>query len=136
MFSGDGERLDEPELLVDHADAGGERVPRGREADRLAEEHDLPLVRLVEARDDVRERRLACAVLAEQRVHLAGRGGEVDPVVGDDAGEPLRDPAQLEGRRGLGGRDHRPRSGGNRHRALVATTRVACPARLRRAAGR
>ena len=52
-------------------------------ATRLAEEHDLALVGVVQAGEDVRERRLAGAVLAEQRVHLAGSGLEVDAVVGE-----------------------------------------------------
>src|SRR6185437_238646 len=50
----------------------------------------------VEAVEDVHQRRLAGAVLAEQRVHLARRELEVDVVVRDDAGKPLRHSAQLE----------------------------------------
>ena len=66
---------------------------------------DLALVGPVEAGEDVRERRLAGAVLAEQRVHLAAADLEVDAVVRDDAGEPLRDPAHRDGRPpGEGGR--------------------------------
>ena len=57
---------------------------------------DLALVGVVEAVDDVHQRRLAGAVLAEQRVHLALAQVEVDAVVRDDAGEALRDPAKLE----------------------------------------
>ncbi len=89
----------EPEVLVHHADPGVERVARRGERDRLAVEEDLALVRPVEAGEDVRERRLAGAVLAEQRVHLALGRLEVDAVVRDDAGEPLGDPAQRDGRR-------------------------------------
>jgi hypothetical protein len=75
---GHGEALDEPEVLVHHAHAGVDRVARGVELDRLAVQQDLALVRAVEPAEDVRERRLACAVLAEERVHLARGGGEVD----------------------------------------------------------
>ena len=57
---------------------------------------DLAGVGLVEPVEDVHQRRLARAVLAEQRVHLAATELEVDVVVGDDAGERLRDPAHLE----------------------------------------
>ena len=64
---------------------------------------DLALVRPVEAGEDVRERALAGAVLAEQRVHLADGRLEVDAVVRDDAGEALRDPAHRNGRRGAVG---------------------------------
>ena len=57
---------------------------------------DLALVGPVEPVEDVHQRRLAGAVLAEQRVHLARLEVEVDVVVGDDAGEALGDAAQLE----------------------------------------
>ena len=95
---GDGERLDEPEVLVHHPDPRVERVARRVERHRRAEELELALVRVVEAREDVRERALAGAVLAEQRVHLPDGGLEVDRVVRDDTGEALRDPAHRHGR--------------------------------------
>src|SRR3712207_7482041 len=47
------------------------------------------LVGCVEAVEDVHQRRLAGAVLAEERVHLALAEVEVDAVVRDDAGETL-----------------------------------------------
>ena len=47
---GDGERLDEPEVLVHHADARVERVARRVEVHRLAVELDLALVRAGRAR--------------------------------------------------------------------------------------
>jgi len=53
-------------------------------------------VRLVQARQDVHQGRLARAVLAEQAEDLATIGGDRDRVVGQDAGEPLRDVAQFE----------------------------------------
>ena len=90
---GDGERLDEPEVLVHHRDAGGERVARRREPDGLAPQLDRSGVGLVEAREDVREGALPRTVLAEQRVHLADGGLEVDGVVREHAGEALGDPA-------------------------------------------
>ena len=42
---GDREALDQAELLVHHADAGVDRLPRRGEAHRLAPQHDLALVR-------------------------------------------------------------------------------------------
>ena len=93
---GHGERLHEPEVLVHHADAGDERVPRRVEYDPLAVEEDLPVVRAVEPGEDVRERRLAGAVLAEERVHLTLGRLEVDIVIGDNAREPLRDVPELD----------------------------------------
>ena len=66
------------------------------DAHGLAVDQDLALVRVVEPVQDVHQRRLAGAVLAEQRVHLAAPEIEVDVVVGDDAGKALGDPAKLE----------------------------------------
>ena len=50
---------------------------------------DLALVGLVEPVEDVHQRRLAGAVLAEERVHLAAAKVEADVVVGDDPGNAL-----------------------------------------------
>jgi hypothetical protein len=88
---------------VHHRDAGVERIARRVELDRLAPQPDLPAVRTVEAGEDVRQRRLAGAVLAEQRVDLAGGRLEVDVLVGDDGGEALGDPPQRDCGRWRGG---------------------------------
>ena len=69
----------------------------------LAVEQDLAGVGRVEPVEDVHQRRLARAVLAEQRVHLAATKVEVDVVVRENAWEPLGDRAQLE-ERGVGHR--------------------------------
>jgi hypothetical protein len=63
------------------------------EVDLLPEQRDLTFVRPVEAGEDVGQRRLTGAVLAEQCVDLAGSRLEVDVLVRDDRGKPLRDPA-------------------------------------------
>ena len=68
----------------------------------LAVELDLALVGPIEAGEDVRERRLAGAVLPEQRVHLARGRLEVDAVVRDDAREALRDAEHAHRRRRRG----------------------------------
>ena len=94
----DRERLDEPEVLVHHPDTGVEGVARGVEVHQPAVEEDLALVGPVEPRQDVRERALAGAVLAEERVHLARGGVEVDVLVRDHAGKALGDPAHGHGR--------------------------------------
>ena len=112
---GDRERLDEPEVLVHHRDPRLERVARRVEVHLAAVDEDLALVRPVEAGEDVRERALAGAVLAEQRVHLAGGGLEVDAVVRDDAREALRDPAHRDGGRGRGAVGAPPFFRGRRH---------------------
>ena len=71
-----------------------------------AVEQDLAAVGRGQPVQDVHQRRLAGAVLAEQRMDLAGPDFEVDAVVRDDAGIALRDAAHLErgGGHGLGRR--------------------------------
>ena len=61
---GDGEALDEVELLVDRRDARGPSRPAGGEAHLLALPGDGALVGLVDAGEDLDEGRLAGAVLA------------------------------------------------------------------------
>ena len=67
---------DEHEVLVHHADPVVDRLPR-----RARSVTGSPLIRIspssgsVEPVEDVHQRRLAGAVLAEQRVHLAARAG-------------------------------------------------------------
>ena len=80
---------DEHEVLVHHPDAELDRLSRRVDADRLPAQADLPLVRVVQAVQDVHERRLARSVLAEQRMHLARCELEVDMVVRDDPREAL-----------------------------------------------
>ena len=87
-----GERRHEPEVLMHHRDPRVERIARRAELHSAAEEVDLSVVRPVETREDVGERRLPGTVLPQQGVHLALRRFEVDLVVRDDSGKPLRDP--------------------------------------------
>ena len=63
---------------------------------RLAVEQHRPFVRLVHAEDDVAERRLAGAVLAEQALDLAGPEVEVDIVQSGEVAEPLGDARHFE----------------------------------------
>jgi len=83
-----------------HRDPGVERVAGRAELDAVPEELDLTLVRAVETGEDVRERRLPGAVLTQQRVDLSRGSLEVDVVVRDDSGKPLRDSPQRNRRRG------------------------------------
>ncbi len=78
-----------------------------RKATGFAVDQDLPGIRLVQPVEDVHEGALPGAVLAEEGVHLARGKPEVDVVVGDDAGEALGDPAELDGRHRVG---RRPRA--------------------------
>ncbi len=94
---GHGLRGHEREVLVDHADPAGDGVARRAERHGLPVEAQLSLVGLVEPGQDVHERGLAGAVLAEQRVDLARADVEIDVVVGEDAREGLDDADGLEG---------------------------------------
>ena len=93
---GDGEHRDEHEVLVHHADAGGHRVAGPLNGTGHVVDQDLALVGLVEAVEHVHQRRLARAVLAQQRMDLARLDDQIDGVVGHERAEPLRDAAQLQ----------------------------------------
>src|SRR5690606_7215470 len=88
---GDGQRLDEHEVLVHHADAEVDRVAGAADRDLLAVHEDLAGVGLLEPVEDLHQRRLAGAVLADQRVDLAPLDLEVDVVVREDEPEALGD---------------------------------------------
>ena len=99
------ERLHQHEVLVHHADAGGERVLRALDAHRAAAHEDLARVGLVVAVEDAHQRRLAGAVLADDAVDRPGPHGERHVAVGVDRAEALVDAAELDhrtdpGRRG------------------------------------
>jgi hypothetical protein len=72
--------------------------------DRVPEQLDFTLIRPVEAGEDVHQRRLTGAVLAQERVHLPLGGVEVDAVVRHHTGEGLRDTAHPNGIEGRGAR--------------------------------
>ena len=110
---GDREHRHQHEVLVHHADAGPDRVARALEPHRLAVDEDLALVGPVEPAEDVHQRRLAGAVLAEQAEDFAGADGQVDRVVGDDVAEPLGDAAKFD-IQAVGPRPRRPMRGGPR----------------------
>ena len=88
---GGGEDVDELEVLVHHADLVAEGVLRGGDARLFPVHEDAPFVGVVDARDHVHERRLAAAVLAEQRQNFALSEGEVDVLVRRDRAEVLAD---------------------------------------------
>jgi len=93
---GHGQDGDQHEVLVDHVDPAVDGVGWTGEVHHLPVEQDLALVRACEPVEDVHQRRLARAVLAEEGVDLARAHIEVDVVVGDDAGIPLGDAAHLQ----------------------------------------
>src|SRR5205823_6369752 len=71
-----GEAADQPQLLVDHADAAQLGVVWRADRDRLAVDPDLAGLGPIDAGQDVHQAGLAGAVLAQQRVDLAGHGLE------------------------------------------------------------
>ena len=83
-------------MLVHHADAARDRISGGGEGNLLPLEVDLAGVRVVQPVEDVHQRRLAGAVLAEQGVYLTAQQLEVNVVVREHAGELLGDAVQLE----------------------------------------
>ena len=100
----DGEVVREHEVLEDHADAVLDRIGRAVQRHLLAADPDGPLVGALDPVEHLHERGLAGTVLADDGVHRPLRHAEGDVVVGDDTGEPLGDPLDLDGevtRRGV-----------------------------------
>ena len=85
----DGHIVEHDRLLMDKADAVFFRVLRGRDADRLAVDQDLTFRRLVNAAEDIHERRFTGAVDADESNDLSASGFDVDVVQSLDAGEDL-----------------------------------------------
>ena len=80
---------DEVDLLVDRADPVSLRLLRRAHGERPAVEDDLAGVLGVGAGQDLDHRRLAGAVLADQRMHLGRQHLERGADQSRDAGEPL-----------------------------------------------
>src|ERR1700735_5262824 len=66
-----GEARNEIALLMDDADAGGDRIARTLEVDGRAVEPQFAVIRTIDASDNLDQRRFAGAVFAEQRVDRA-----------------------------------------------------------------
>ena len=82
---------DEHEVLVDHPDALGDGIAGLVDLHPPASDVDLPLVGRVEAVEDVHQGRLPGTVLTQQGVDLSLLQGEVNVVVGQDAGKGFGD---------------------------------------------
>ena len=80
-----------------HADAGGDRRRGIGDHHPLAVDPDLALIRLEEAEEDVHQRRLAGAILANDCVDAPPLDGEAHILIGDDRAETLGDRFQLNG---------------------------------------
>ena len=94
----DGQVLGQHEVLVHETDPGPDRGPRRTEAHGNPVDADRSGVGAQHPGQDLHQRRLARAVLADQGVNLARAGDQARPVVGDDAGIALDD--AVEGHHG------------------------------------
>ncbi len=121
---GDGEGGNEHEVLVDHADAGSDRIRGRMEAEGKSVYDDLALVGLVHSIELAHERALACAVLAEEGVNLPRRDVEADIGIGADAREALDDVAHLNLARLVGPRSRRVPFHASRSPQFRPTVRV------------
>ena len=83
-------------MLVDHADAPGDRIPRRPIHHLLPVQADRSGVGVVQAVEDVHEGRFARTVLPEERVDLVLADHEVDAVQRGEVAEPLHDAAHLD----------------------------------------
>ena len=98
-----GEGVDEAQVLVDHADAQIGRGLRIVDHRLAAGERDRAAVGLDESDQDLHQRRLAGAVLAEDPVDPTGVQLQVDVVAGDDAAVVLGDGCEVDSRGGRRG---------------------------------
>jgi len=108
---GDREHGNQHEVLMDHVDPAGDRVRGTADVYFLAVQQDRAFVRPGQPVEDVHQRCLAGAVLAQQGMDLARTNVQIDVVVGGHARVALGDPAHFECRR-----PHRSVRG--RHRGL------------------
>ena len=77
---GDVEIVEEVEFLVDEGDAGRDGVVDGqRRRARRRRRGSMPALGAVDAAEDLHQRRLAGAVLADEADHLAGRDVQEKP---------------------------------------------------------
>ena len=99
---GDGEVLDEHEVLVDHANPVSNRVERALYLDALPTEVHLALVGLVQAVEHVHERALARTVLAKDGMDRLLLHVEVNAIERLERAKGLRDAMHLHGIVGTG----------------------------------
>ena len=102
-FSATVSDLEQREVLEHHADAEPAGVRRALDRHLLAAPDDLAGVGPRDAVDDLDQRALAGAVLAQQRVNLGAADRQIDAVVGETARILFGDAVQRQGRAG-----HRP----------------------------
>ena len=99
-IGGDVQVVEHRQLLVDEGNAGGLGVGHGEARARAAVDGDAPSVRADDAAQDLHQRALAGAVLADQTKDFAGFEPQRDVVEREDAGVALGDALELEQRGG------------------------------------
>jgi hypothetical protein len=92
-------------ILVHNLNAQVPRIVGAADPDRLAVQLDAPPVQRVHTGEDLDQRGLAGAVLADDGVHLTALDPQIDVVEGKVTGEELADAYRLEDRPLLRGRD-------------------------------
>ena len=83
-------------MLMDHADAEGDRVVRILDRDRLAVDQDLAAVGVIKAIRDPHDRRFAGTVLANDGVDRALLDRHRNVVIRDDIAEGFCDVSEFE----------------------------------------
>src|SRR5215467_10891771 len=86
---GHGHRLDQHEVLVDHADAERDCIMRRTDVAHLALNYDLTGIGSIETVSDTHRRRLARAVLAHDGMDRSRLYDDVDMIVGQNIAEAL-----------------------------------------------
>ncbi len=93
---GDGQRVEEREVLEDHADAEALGIVGALDMDLATVPEDVALVRPHQPIDDLHQRRLAGAVLPDDGVDLARRDAQVDAAIGHHAGVALANAGEFQ----------------------------------------
>ncbi|MCY1226554.1 hypothetical protein D9M72_387890 [compost metagenome] len=94
---GDRELIEKHGFLVDRGDAGTRCGKCRREMDLLLRNADRAAIRLIDAGQDLHQRRLSGAVFADQRGHRSRIERQRNIRERLDAGEGLRDPLKRDG---------------------------------------
>ena len=94
----DREGIDQPEVLMHHADAPVDGVTRGAQFHSLPAEENCAFVRPVQTCQDAHERRLSRAIFTQQSQNLPREDGEVDPGVRHYPREGLDDALESDER--------------------------------------
>ena len=84
------------EGLMDHAQAGGDRIQGRVEAHGSSVDHDFARVGRRQSIEDRHQRGLAGSVLTDDGVNVSPAHLQIDVVIGANSGEALADPPEFE----------------------------------------